>query len=372
MLLLGGVNAACRPGPFAPPTVMPIASAGAPAQVWRSNVGRRFTGRMVVRGATVYGGGLDRKVYAIDLGNGQPRWSSRLGGLIGGGVLVSGDTVYAASSRPDGRLYALDARTGHRLWRTATGPVGAELALIDGVIVVETQLGEVLGVSAATGDVRWRRRLGVARTPATPADSGTLIVATVDSLFRLRVQDGGVVRRRASPGAIVSSWIAHRGALVAGTTDSLMVAIDPDDLRTRWRATLDAPVLVSPAASGDTIYAASRRGTLYRIVADSAVAADARTAADSTAFGAADGSAPPVSIPASAIAELRWPVTAPVTMLDGLVILGGADGTLRALRPDGREAWRIQLQWPVELGPLRLDDGMLAIGGHGDLHRYGR
>ena len=55
---------------------------------------------------------------------------------------------------------------------------------------------------------------------------------------------------------------------------------------------------------------------------------------------------------------------------DGHLLLGGADGTLRALRPDGTEVWRIQLWRPVELGPVALDDGILAIGGNGDLHRY--
>jgi hypothetical protein len=32
----------------------------------------------------------------------------------------------------------------------------------------------------------------------------------------------------------------------------------------------------------------------------------------------------------------------------------------------------VHLRWPVELGPLPLPDGMLAVGGEGDLHRYRR
>ena len=356
-LLLGGVNAACapaRPGHTTPVALAPEPSvgsgagtAGAPAQVWRAKAGRRFTGRLVVAGEMIYGGGVDRKVYAVDLASGQTQWSSRLGGLIGGGVLVAGDTVYAASSRPEGKVYALDAKTGRRLWRTATGSVGAPLALVGGVLVAETQRGVIVGLDPKAGTIRWRRKLGVSRIPAVAADSETIVIATVDSLFRVSAKDGKVVRRVLSPGAIVSPWIEHGGALVAGTTDSLVVAIDPGDLRPRWRAKLDAPVLGSPAADGDTLYAASRRGTLYRIRADSVAVA-------------------------TAVAELDWPITAPVTVVDGLVLLGGADGILRALRPDGTEAWRLQLRWPVELGPLPLADGMLVIGGDGDLHRYRR
>jgi outer membrane protein assembly factor BamB len=316
-------------------------------QVWRAKAGRRFTGRMVIAGSTIYGGSVDRKVYAVDLGSGQTQWSSRLGGLIGGGVLVSGDTVFAASSRPEGRLYALDARTGRRLWRTTIGPVSAPLALIDTMLVAETQRGEIIGLTPRTGAVRWRRKVGVARIPAVRADSGTLIVATVDSLYRLRVSDGKVTIRASSPGTILSPWFEQGAELLAGTGDSLVVAIDRATLQPRWRVSLDAPVLTSPGGAGDTLYAASRRGTVYRIVADSAPHA-------------------------TAVATLDWPVTAPVAVVDGLVLLGGADGILRALKPDGGEAWRVQLRWPVELMPLALDDGLLAVGGDGDLHRYRR
>jgi outer membrane protein assembly factor BamB len=224
------------------------------------------------------------------------------------------------------------------------------MALVDGILVAETQRGDVFGLDPAGGPVRWRRMVGFSRIPAVAGDSGTLVVATIDSLFRINARDGKVVRRARSPGAIVSPWLEHRGLLVAGTTDSGVVAIAPGDLQPRWRVALDAPVLGTPAAQGDTFYAASRRGTLYRIAA-----------------GAPDSV--PVATP---IAELDWPVTSSVTVLDGLVLLGGADGALRALRPDGSEAWRIQLSLPVELGPLPLDDGMVAVGGDGDLHRYRR
>jgi outer membrane protein assembly factor BamB len=349
-LLLGTVNAACAraaQAPASPAAVEPSGSSSAPPQVWRSKASRRFTGRLVLAGETIYGGGMDRKVVAVDLATGQQRWTSRLGGIIGGGVVVGGDTVFAATTRPEGKVSALEGTAGRRVWRTTTGPVNAPLALIGTTLVAENQKGEVFALNAVTGDIRWRRKLGVARIPAVAGDSGTLIVATVDSLFRVNLTGGKVVRRVGSPGAIVAPWIRHAGLLIGGTTDSLVVAVDPDSLVTRWRVVLDAPVLSSPASVGDTVFAVSRRGSLYRI---------------------GPGQAPE----AQRVAELHWPVTAPVSIVDGLVLLGGADGTLRALRTDGTEAWRLQLRWPVEVGVVTLPDGMLAAGGDGDLHRYGR
>jgi outer membrane protein assembly factor BamB len=344
-LLLGSVNAACvnlRP----PPAPVAASMAGnAPTPVWTAKAGRRFTGQVTLEGNMLYGGSIDRKVYAVDLVSGDVRWSSRLPGMIVGGVLVAGDTVFAASSRPEGRIYAIRRGTGKQIWRTSTPPIGAPLALIDGVLIAETQRGQVLGLNPITGKVRWRQRVGVARAAPALAGNGAVVVATTDSLVRLLSTDGKVTHRIASPGTVMAPWLAHAGALVAGTTDSLVISIDPADLHRNWTLRVDAPVLGSLAALGDTLFLATRSGTVYRIE---------------------PGSEPQLK----RMVSLRWPVTTPVTIVDRQILLGGADGTIRSLRTDGREIWRVRVWRPVELGPVRLDDGLLAIGGNGDLHRF--
>jgi hypothetical protein len=144
---------------------------------------------------------------------------------------------------------------------------------------------------------------------------------------------------------VVSAWLAHGGELLAGTTDSQLVSIRPSDLTVNWKLRVDAPVLDSPAALGDTLFLATRLGTVYRI--------------------------PPGADPvAKPIASLHWPISAPVSVIGGQVLLGGADGMIRALRTNGSEIWRVQVWRPVELGPIPLPDGLIAVGGNGDLHRY--
>ncbi|HEY3012719.1 MAG TPA: PQQ-binding-like beta-propeller repeat protein [Gemmatimonadales bacterium] len=345
VLLVGGVNAGCvnfRP----PPAPIAASVAGhAPTPVWTARAGRRFSGPIEMEDSTLYGGSIDRKVYAVNLVSGDVRWSVRLPGMIVGGVLLAGDTIFVATSRPQGRVSALRRDTGKQIWRTSTPPIGAPLALVDGVLLAETQQGEVLGIDPSGGKIRWRRKVGVARIAAVPAGPGGVLVATTDTLYRLSSADGTVTDRAASPGAIVSGWLAHRGALIAGTTDSQVVSIRPDDLRLNWTARVDAPVLGSPAALGDTVFVASRTGTVYRI-------------------GPEDEPHP------KAIAFLGWAVTTPVTIAGRQVLLGGADGMIRALRPDGSEIWRVRVWRPVELGPVVLSDGLIAVGGNGDLHRF--
>ncbi len=346
-LLLGSVNAGCvnfRP----PPAPLTASVAGdVPTLVWTERVGRRLAGNVEVEGNTLYAGGMDRKVYAVDLASGDIRWTARLSGMIVGGVLVAGDTIFVATSRPDGRVHALDRKTGRKIWRVSVNPVSAPLSMVDGLLVVETQRGEVLALEPKTGKVRWRRRVGSARGPANSAGAGALLVSTTDSLFRLTLADGRITHRAASPGTVLAAWLTHKASLIAGTADSQVVAIRPADLKQEWALRVDAPVIGTPAALGDTLFLVTRIGSLYRID---------------------PGPTPKVQ----RIASLRWPVTAPLTIVGEQILLGGADGTLRALRSDGSEIWRVRIWRPIELGPIPLADGLLAIGGNGDLTRYRR
>ena len=71
-------------------------------------------------------------------------------------------------------------------------------------------------------------------------------------------------------------------------------------------------------------------------------------------------------------AVIGRPVITGAGQLVGQILLGGADGVIRALRVDGTEVWRVRLWRPIELGPVPLSDGLLALGGNGDLHRFRR
>jgi outer membrane protein assembly factor BamB len=346
-LLLGSVNAGCVNFRPPPKPLSPRAAGNAPAPVWTAQAGRRLAGNVEVQDNILYAGGMDRKVYAVDLSNGDVRWSSRLSGMIVGGVLLAGDTLFVASSRPDGRVQALARSNGKRIWRIAVDPIGAPLAMVEGLLIAQTQRGNVMGLDPGTGKILWHHRLGTARAPATSAGNGAVIVSTTDSLFRVSLSDGKVTHQARSPGTVLGSWLPFRGALVAGTADSQVVSIDPGDLRQNWILPADAPILDTPATAGDTLFFATRTGSVYRVD-------------------------PTPELKIKRIARLEWPITAPVTISGGQILLGGADGMIRGLKFDGTEVWRVQVWRPVEVSPVLLADGIIAIGGNGDLHRYKR
>jgi outer membrane protein assembly factor BamB len=91
-----------------------------------------------VAGRTVYVGGYDHRLHALDAVTGRERWSHDVGERVSGSPSVIGDVVYVstlARDPKDGRTFALDARTGRRLWTFPDGRYSPAVA-VEGLLVL--------------------------------------------------------------------------------------------------------------------------------------------------------------------------------------------------------------------------------------------
>lgn len=339
---MGLVNAAClnfRPDP----TPVPPELAGRPPEeVWTIRAGRGFTGPLVAADSVVYGAGYDRQVFAVRALDGKVLWKTRIGGPVLGGVLVGDSLVYAATGRPEGALYALRRSDGNIRWKAKTGRTMVPVGRAGGLVLTHSQSGMLVASAARSGQMRWRTRIGPGRA-APVAAAGAIIATAIDSIYRVDTATGRVLLRRVLSGAVPGGWTLSEGRLIGGTADSTIVALDAETLEPLWSRAVDAPVLVSPLTHGDTIVAVSRRGTIYRL----------------TGSGAR----------LEQVVALRWPVTAPPVRFGGALVLGGADGSLRAYELDGRERWRMTIWRPIDVAPVVLPGALIAVGGNGDIYR---
>ena len=351
-LLLMMVNAACggyRPAPdFDPGDLQePHALEGTPlTRLWRSRPVRSPSAPLALDGTNVYLGGSDRRVVAVDLASGKTRWSVRVSGPLVGGMLVRDSLVFVATDRPGGKVYGFNAVSGNEAWSRGTGYVQAPLLALGHQIIVLTRTGRMLALDAANGKERWRRGIASNKVAPVALDSLHFAVTSYDSVYRVRLTDGKVLERQKSPGTVVSSWVRVGNYIVASTADSQVVALTTDSLTLAWSARLDAPALTTPAVEGDTLFALTRTGSLYRIT---------------------DGGTPRPSQLGSA----AWAATGAPAIIGPWLVAGASDGTLRGFDPaDGSERWHVPMGRPFELAPVPLPDGsFLAVGGRGDLHR---
>jgi len=192
--------------------------------------------------------GADRPLLAIDVprvarmtttsftfGDARRGWITRLpmGGVIPS-VAYGGGRVYVGGGFETTAFYALDARSGKMLWtRQALADNGPTApSYLDEEVIFNTESCTLFVLDARTGRTRWSRWLGDP-TLAQPAVNFGLIFASYPS-------DAG-------------------GQRLAG--------LRLKDGRTVWSRVVDGELLTAPVVSGDSVYATTIRGSVYRFEA---------------------------------------------------------------------------------------------------------
>jgi outer membrane protein assembly factor BamB len=166
-----------------------------------------FLSSPTISGGTVFVGGGDGKVYAVDLATGHLRWSHATGHRVRSTPAVADDSVYVGSF--DGKLYCLDAATGAERWKFDTGDVvQSSPAVSEGMVYVGSRSMAVFGLDAKTGRLVWRRPHSGSWILASPAVAeGKVVIGGSDS-HRLEALDA----RTGTP-----SWSVDTGARLLGS-----------------------------------------------------------------------------------------------------------------------------------------------------------
>lgn len=131
---------------------------------WRTRIGPSESSPLVANGL-VYVGDWRGDVLALGERDGSIRWRFHTGGKIKGAVALAGNRLFVGSY--DEHVYALDARTGRRLWRAAaqprlghTGTFYATPTVAYGRVYVGSTDGKMYSFGATTGKLRWSRSTG--------------------------------------------------------------------------------------------------------------------------------------------------------------------------------------------------------------------
>ena len=104
----------------------------------------------VVAGNDIFFGTFDNQLYAVDVTNGNVKWTFGGGNWFWATPLVKDNIVYAGCL--DSKVYALDASTGHELWQfTADDQIIATPVLVDNLLVAASASGTVYILNADSG-----------------------------------------------------------------------------------------------------------------------------------------------------------------------------------------------------------------------------
>jgi len=299
------------------------------------------TSPAIATDGTIYIGGWDKKLYAINP-DGTLKWSYTAGDAISSSspAVATDGTIYFGCD--DGKLYALNP-DGSFKWEYASGDQiwNCPAIAADGTVYVGSRDNSLYAInpdgtlkwSYATGD-----RIGFA-SPAIAAD-GTVYVGSYDNNLYALNPDGTLKWTYAAGNTLdTPPAIAADGTVYVGCDDNKLYAINPDGTL-KWTYTTGNEVWGIPVIDSDgTVYVGSLDNKLHAVNPDGSGKWTYSTGAPVDG-GAAIGN-------------------------NGTIYFGSNDHKFYALNPDGT------LKWSYETGdtilcssPVIDGSGIIYIGSY--------
>ncbi len=204
---------------------------------------------------------------------------------LGLSLAAEDNRVYAAGYR--GEVEALDAKSGHVLWRTKLKktPFSGGPAVGGDLVAVGTSEGEVVALEAATGKVRWRVRLNGEILAAPAISEKAVAVRTVDGKLRaLSPKDGHELWTQEQQVPRLSLRGTSRPVIAGDVTlcgfdNGKVIAVNMSDGSLQWEQTVAPPhgrtelerlvdVDSTPHVSGNYVYTVAFQGRVARLALD--------------------------------------------------------------------------------------------------------
>jgi outer membrane protein assembly factor BamB len=263
---------------------------------WKMSTGAYVISSPVIDGNALYAGGTDGRLYAVNRADGRTLWTFQTGARITSTPAVANGTVYVLSY--DDTLYAVDASTGKARWRFATmgehrytathlhGTLPAHEAMPDpydtylsspavwdGKVSFGSSDSYVYAVDARTGARLWRYKTGDVVHSSPAIADGTLYVGGWDTFFYALDAKTGSLRWKLKTGddpdthnqiGVQSSPAVVDGVVYFGCRDSHLYAVDARSGAVRWKKrNRGAWVISSPAVANGRVYYATADGASF-------------------------------------------------------------------------------------------------------------
>jgi len=308
------------------------------ASEWVFAVGSHVDSSPAVGDGLVLFGREDGRLLAVDVRSGKEVWSLDAGAqLVSSPAIVAGVAYFASMA---GILYAVDIQTGDEVWSfTAQAPIMCSPAVAGGAVYANSLDATFYAVDAETGQERWQVATGTP-TQSSPAVYGNTVYLGVGDglLYAFDFETGAEKWRFQTGDQIIATPAISGDTLYLAGMDGNLYALDPESGELRWTFETQIPIGSSPAVVEDVLYFATAEGTLRAL--------DIEGQTEIWQFPTSDTI---ISSPAVA---------------DGTVYVGSLDGRFYAVdAATGQERWRFQTEGEIYSSPAVAGD-MVYFGSY--------
>lgn len=193
-------------------------------------------------------------LHAVAIADRAERWQFKTESTQASLISVAGDQVFVTTREGPGVLTALDRATGLSTWtfRAPEGTLVTVGSIQNGVVYAPTKGGDFFALDARTGHQVWRTAATGSIWHATPIVDG-VVYAPVDDpggIIAMRAADGAIVWRQPLNGPMLG-WPVVSGGLVFTTdnTGEIRAYGDPGGPAPSGPATAQTPIAPVPSVS---------------------------------------------------------------------------------------------------------------------------
>ncbi|MEP7190388.1 MAG: serine/threonine-protein kinase, partial [Roseiflexaceae bacterium] len=294
--------------------------------------------------------------------------------LVGGPAPVAANGILVVGTL-DGQVLGIQDSSGELRWHKGGGqsPFGAP-SVGAGMVFVGGTDEYIYGLSLSTGGTIWSHKVTGAALTAPTLDGDRLIVITDKGyISMLQSGSGQVIWDRPLAQSTQPPTVSDGRIFVSA--GAKLFALDAEDGAVDWIFDAPSPITTRPVIADDMVVVGSERGLLYALrIANGELhlryqasgALSAAPAAGPSALYLADQSGAITAIsPISASVLWRFEAGAAITaaplLADGKLLFGAANGIFYTLDAgSGQQLARVQLGGSV-LSPPALGDGLIFV-----------
>jgi eukaryotic-like serine/threonine-protein kinase len=146
-------------------------------EAWRFATGKGIVTKPAIDSGTIYVGGFGGRLFAVDLADGKEKWAFPAQSWVWSRPVITGGKVYFSDF--ESNVYALNASNGDLVWKNSLGkgPIRSALAVANDTVVVATEDGWLVGLSADGKDKRWEKKLETSFNADLVVSGDTILLA---------------------------------------------------------------------------------------------------------------------------------------------------------------------------------------------------
>ncbi len=234
--------------------------------IWTFFTGEDVFSSPVVANDTVYFGGDEDKIYALNADTGTQIWNYTTTGASWSSPAVTNGIIYYGGLS---KFYALNATTGDFLWDFFSGQVESSPAVADGIVYFGSNNHKVYALFADNGTQVWSFSTGEAVHSSPAVVQNVVYIGSYDSkIYALNAVTGTKIWEFNTGSPIQSSPAVTNGIVYIGSWNGKIHAINADSGSEIWNFSASAQVDTSPAVANGVVFFGSRDHKVYAVNAN--------------------------------------------------------------------------------------------------------